>query len=156
MIAISLDCMSVTQAMDSYMDQFCNQLFSPSDVCNSAFLFLGISTTVGVNGSAYVKSTNQFISDNAEPIPRERVINLFVKQNANTNFNYLNLQVFDMMIFPEYADKITLAFLEMLPEPEAWSVMADFLAEWAESKDGPVVFSEACIRVSTTRDGQKV
>lgn len=71
-------------------------------------------------------------------------------------FNLLNLQVFDLMIFPEYADKLTLAFMEMISDSEAWSVMAEFIADWAECADGPVFFSEACIRVSTAEEGQKV
>lgn len=65
-------------------------------------------------------------------------------------------QVFDMLIFPEYAEKLGVAFCEMITDSEAWSAMAEFLVEWAECGDGPLAFSEAFIIASRLRDGEKV
>nr|XP_039265284.1 uncharacterized protein LOC120340947 [Styela clava] len=71
-----------------------------------------------------------------EPVPRERI--------------------FSMLMFPDYVTKLSQAYDQMVVDPECWSALADFYAEWADSDDGPLLFCEACINVAKLSTGGKI
>ena len=71
-----------------------------------------------------------------EPIPRQRV--------------------FSMLMFHEYAKKLSDAYDEMTKIPELHSSVAELFALFAESKEACCLFCDACSEISKLSEGRQV